>query len=256
MLSLSLTLVGAFTIVGTLAAIAVGILALRRIAREPNKLDGAEYARAGIIAGGVMTFITLAAFLSPTVFGIDQFLREMTTARKITYPPGEVLDTDDLEITKPSAQWGLLQKPNSVNQKIHENYFILYSTRDDAYLACQFATLEAGDKIEAIEKKILDQVLSSVLIDRIGRLGGAGWSGEQPIISERKKGARDNTQEITVDLRLAGINRRLLIQYKDKQGGGELPRSTVLIACARADRFSSLEEDFRKAFASFKPKIN
>jgi hypothetical protein len=256
-LSLTLAIVGAFTIVGTLAAIGIGIIALRRIARQPTKLDGAEYARAGIIAGGILTLITLAALISPTVFGIDQFLRELTTAKKVTYPPGEKIETDDAEITRPSPakQWARFQRTTPPNQDVQENHFILYSTRDDAYIACQFATLEGGEKIEEIESKILEQVYKSELLDRIGRLGGRGWSGDKAV-SERKPGIGKNTQEITVDLRIAGVNRRLLIQYTGKQGGGELPRSTVLIACARANRFSSLEDDFRQAFASFKAKNN
>jgi hypothetical protein len=45
-----------------------------------------------------------------------------------------------------------------------------------------------------------------------------------------------------------------LIQYTGKQLAGQLGRSVVLIACARANRFSGLEDDFRKAFASFKAR--
>jgi hypothetical protein len=252
-LSLALALVGAFTIVGTLAAIGVGIIALRRIARQPNKLDGAEYARAGVIVGGVLTFITLTALISPTVFGVDQFLREMTTARRLTYPPGEKIETEDVEITRPSGQWGRFLKTNSLNQDILDNHLILHSTHEDAYIACQFVGLDNAEKIEEIQKKVLEGVYKSELIDRIGRLHGQGWSGEASV-SERKAGAARNSQEITVDLRLGGINRRLLIQFTGKQGAGEMPRSIVLIACARANRFSGLEDDFHKAFASFKGK--
>jgi hypothetical protein len=250
-LSLTLAIVGAFTIVGTLAAIAVGMIALRRIARQPDKLDGAEYARAGIIAGGILTLVTLTALVAPTVFGIDQFLREMTTARKVTYPPGTTIETADAEITRPSSQWARFERAAAPSQDVLENHFILYSTRDDAYIACQFASLEGGEKFDAIEKKVLEQIFKSELFDRIGRLGGKGWNGEATV-SERKPGAAKNTQEITADLRIAGINRRLLIQFTGPQGAGELPRSIVLIACARANRFSGLEDDFRKAFASFK----
>jgi len=48
-LSLVLALAGAFTIVGTIAAIVVGLLAIREITAKSNKIDGMLYARAGII---------------------------------------------------------------------------------------------------------------------------------------------------------------------------------------------------------------
>jgi hypothetical protein len=255
-LSLTLAIVGGFTIVGTLAAIGVGMIALRRIAGQPSKLDGAEYARAGIIAGGILTLVTLAAMISPTVFGIDQFLRELTTAKRMTYPAGMTIETDDAEITRPSGAWGRFQKPTVPSQDVLENHFILYSTRDDAYIACQFANLDGGDKIDVLQKKILEQIYKSDLLDRMGRLGGKGWGGEPTNVSDRKPGIGPNTQEITVDLSVAGINRRLLVQFTTKQQAGELGRSTVLVACARANRFSDLEDVFRKAFASFKPKNN
>src|SRR6516164_7782191 len=56
-LSLTLALVGAFTIVGTLAAIVVGVFALRELGSKSGKLGGVGYARAGIIVGAVFTFI-------------------------------------------------------------------------------------------------------------------------------------------------------------------------------------------------------
>src|SRR5260221_14179514 len=43
-LSLTLALVGAFTIIGTLAAIVIGVFAIREIANKSNKLEGLGYA--------------------------------------------------------------------------------------------------------------------------------------------------------------------------------------------------------------------
>jgi hypothetical protein len=82
----------------------------------------------------------------------------------------------------------------------------------------------------------------------VGRLKGKG-SGEG-VVSERKAVGAKDFQEITVDLRLGGIERRFLIHYTAKQ----IEKSTVLIGCARKSRFESLEEEFRKAFATFEAK--
>jgi len=50
-------------------------------------------------------------------------------------------------------------------------------------------------------------------------------------------------QEITVDMRLGGIERRFLIHYTSKQR----TKSTVFIACARPHRLRAQEDEFRKA---------
>src|SRR5207237_7688286 len=76
LLSLILALVGAFTIVGTIAAIVVGVFALKQISEKPTKLEGVNYARAGIALGTVFSFLMAAILLTPTVFGLDSLLRE------------------------------------------------------------------------------------------------------------------------------------------------------------------------------------
>src|SRR5262245_38061771 len=82
-LSLTLALVGAFTIVGTIAAIVVGVLALKEIAGKSGKLDGVNFARAGIVVGAVFTFVTIAILISPTAFGIDIILRQAALGSRL-----------------------------------------------------------------------------------------------------------------------------------------------------------------------------
>src|SRR5207302_8262451 len=49
--SILLALIGAFTVVGTLAAVVLGVLALLQIAGKPDRLAGKGYALAGILLG-------------------------------------------------------------------------------------------------------------------------------------------------------------------------------------------------------------
>src|SRR5260370_4798880 len=59
--SLILALVGAFTVVGTIVAVVLGGLALRQIARQPDKLSGRRFALAGMGAGALLTAVSLFA---------------------------------------------------------------------------------------------------------------------------------------------------------------------------------------------------
>src|SRR5438445_223581 len=56
--SLTVALLGAFTILGTLAAMVLGWLGLRAIKEAPEKLGGRNYAVAGIVLGATLTFLT------------------------------------------------------------------------------------------------------------------------------------------------------------------------------------------------------
>src|SRR5262249_37480062 len=60
--SLMLALVGAFTVVGTVAAVGLGALALRQIRKRPEEIAGRNMAQAGIILGSVLTLLSLAAY--------------------------------------------------------------------------------------------------------------------------------------------------------------------------------------------------
>src|SRR5439155_924587 len=78
-------LIGAFTIVGTVAAMVCGVLALRGIKRAAEPLGGRNLARAGLILGGVFTLLSVAAFLSMERFGLDGLLRSLEMAGRIEY---------------------------------------------------------------------------------------------------------------------------------------------------------------------------
>src|SRR5262245_31500652 len=59
--SLVLALVGAFTLVGTLAAIVCGVLAIVQVSRHRDRLAGLGFATFGIILGVAFTTLTLFA---------------------------------------------------------------------------------------------------------------------------------------------------------------------------------------------------
>src|SRR5437588_796814 len=74
--SFILALVGAFTVIGTVIAIILGVLGLRAIAKNPARLSGNGYALAGIVLGVLFTALGLFVYARVEVFGLDRLLRE------------------------------------------------------------------------------------------------------------------------------------------------------------------------------------
>lgn len=254
-LSLTLALVGAFTLVGTLAAIAVGVYSLRQIARQPNKLEGVFYARLGVILGSVFTFVTLAALLSPTVFGLDQYLRMLALVHRIEYKAGKTIEintqTETISIDRPSDGWASCAAISNKNQTFESDDVILVNVAEDAFIACQHVFLDLNDKLEDRQRKALDRFYKSELVNLLGRLGKKSLDREGTIVDTKEiVVAGEKGQEITLDLRLGGIDRRFLIRaIKDPT-----TKLNILVGAARRNRFERLQDGFRESFNTFKSK--
>jgi hypothetical protein len=246
-LSLTLALVGAFTIVGTLAAIVVGVFALREISNKSSKLEGAGYARAGIIVGAVCTFLALAGFASPFVFGIDSVLRYAALSPRVQFPDGNDIQNNtgggdnNITLTRQSTLWGRYVSPNQPGG-IDPDDLIMVNIWEDAFIACQTVPNDGGAaNEEEITKKALDKLVKSELIDVIFRLKNRPL-GEEPVIVENKLVQGNSKREVTVDLR----NRRFLVQFR----AGELNAQQfhVMVGAARRNRFERMVDEFRKTF--------
>jgi hypothetical protein len=251
-LSLTLALTLAFTIVGTLAAIVVGVLALKRIASNPVKLDGARLARAGIVLGAVFTFITLTALISPTVFGLDALLRDLALGSRLDYVLGETIAdaNDQVKIKRPTRGlrcWAKYNSPSRLTAGIQIDPLILVNTRDDTYIACQDTEIPGLDGVdeELVLKKVLERLQKSELINLLNRPGRVP-PPEFSVVE--KKNAAENKHELILDIRLGGVDRRLLVQYRTPR----LNQIFFAAACARRSRFDLFQEDFREALATFK----
>jgi hypothetical protein len=259
LLSLTLALVGAFTIVGTIAAIVVGIYALKQIADKPSKLEGIKFARAGIAVGAFFTFLTLAALISPTLLGLDSFLREMAFAGRIQYPVGPTVEVDTIRLsivlTRPSNRWASYIPPTVASNHFESSDLLMVNISEDAFIACKYVELDGGvDDAEEKLKIVLDKIYKSELVYLLGRLDGRPLGREAENVQKKVVNSkRGKEQEVTFDLRLGGIDRRFLVQYslekRDQLG------VRVLVGAARRNRFDRLEDVFRKTFDSQKEKL-
>jgi hypothetical protein len=126
--SLVLAITGAFTIVGTVVAIGLGLIAVVMILRQRDRLAGLGYAFAGIAIGIVFTPLTLFAFMSGELFGISAAMREQNMAPFVDRTgPLEVVNRG-WGITRPSEQWGVA-RGTKVNDPLAD-LFLAKSTPD------------------------------------------------------------------------------------------------------------------------------
>ena len=73
--SMVLALVGAFTFVGTLAAVLCGLAALVSIGRSGGRRAGVGFALFGVVAGVLFTGLTLFAYSTGELFGVGDQVR-------------------------------------------------------------------------------------------------------------------------------------------------------------------------------------
>lgn len=255
-LSLTLAMVGAFTIVGTLAAIVVGVFALKEIANKSGKLEGLGFARAGIAVGAVFTFITLAAFVSPYVFDIDVILRNLAFAGRLKNPEGETIRVDvtngDIEIQrpKPSEQWRQLLAKLQQTTDFDPDLLILVNVWEDAYISCQSSEPDGGEDDEALEKRAIERFRKSELVNLLSKRKSDLLPAHTVV--EKKAKAADGTQEIIIDMRVGGQERRFLLIYSASKAQ---VRMNMVVGCARKGRFDRMQEEFRRVYASLKVRI-
>jgi hypothetical protein len=249
--SLTLAMVGAFVPPITISAIVLGVLSLKRIGANPQKLDGANHARAGIVLGAVFTFLASVLYMSPTVFTLDGVLRDLALGGRLNYVVDDPVAGNDVEIIRPPRSpkdWGKFNSSQQPQTGVLIDPLILINTRDDACLA--ILDLEgmqlAAQNDDAVREKVIERIKKSELINLLNRVN----RGPAPDIAVVEKRAIDPTRnELILDVRLGGIDRRLLVQYSTPRN-----RGFILVGCARKAWFEYFRDDFIEAFKKFKDK--
>ncbi len=251
--SFLLALIGAFTLVGTLAAIVCGAVALRRIHRAPKPLGGKRLAQAGIGLGAGLTLLTLLALWSSDFLKVDGILRAIESAGIIEYTPRDEIPIEvsggfearSGTIQRPSPSWGRLTYKDPNKEKTDD--LVLVNLWEDAYIVCLSKWIEAGQTLESCRQEGEQRFLQSDLVTKI--LGHTDAAASPPTGQdrERKQLPGSETQEFLLDLRLAGIQWTFVVRVT-REG----TRLTVLAGGTRAGRFARLQPDFVKALDSYK----
>ncbi len=246
-LSLLFALVGAFTVVGTLAAIACGAVACRQLTRRREPVGGLRIAQAGIILGAVFTAISLYAYTSRSLLGLDSLYRQFVWAGKLKPQTGPtvtargVADDSSHSLERPAGPWTELNLQTT--QKEGENLFLV-NIRDDAFLLWLSITKTDDDDPGTLRSRAVDTFRDSEFRKMIGRLP------EPPGEPIKQRDVNDTTREFLIDMVLSGVPRTFLFRVIP-----EGPRVQVLIGGARTPRFAGLADVFRHSFDSFKQEI-
>lgn len=242
-LSLLLALVGAFTIIGTLAAMACGAVAYGKLNRKRTSVGGIRIAQAGMILGAVFTLAALAAYGSRWLFGLDSLVRQYTWAGKLDFPPSLTITkkrfSDDRVylIDRPSHGWGSLKHAGQKQGEL----LLLYNVREDAQLFWLSETRAPDDDDASMRARARDSFLGSDLVRAVGRLPDHA--------SELAKERDVDGQEFFIDVTLSGIHRTFMFRLlKDGQ------YFNVLVGGARAHRFAAMRKALQEAMDSFKPE--
>jgi hypothetical protein len=268
LVSAVLAVTGALTVIGTVAAVVCGLLALVQISRQRERLAGAGLALFGIVFGSLFTAVTVLAITSTEWFDLGGKLRQGMLA-------SEVDTTGDLEmriktgtppmeafvLTRPSRKWG-----EALRKQLDEPFVKVFEEPSDVLLVQTARFVFVDGRCERGKFQTLDfcekQVMDRLREEPPGAKGGRGDDLPQvtrmhlvtsrrlpPPLDDRDKEMPDvDGKELEVEVGVGGQTWRFLIRlYKT-----ETNRLYVLRAYGAASRFRHAEPELRQVLDSFR----
>ena len=241
-LSLLLALVGAFTVVGTLAAMACGAIAYRRVSKRGSTVGGARLAQAGMILGAVFTVISLGAYASRSLLGLDGVLRQYVWSSKLKYDAALTVSKnrgadDRYSIDRPSASWGLLSGTTETD------VLMLVNPREDAHIFWLADTVGVNEDPASLRARAISVFRGSNLVKMVGRV--------PDMESDSSKERVIDDSRFFYDTVVGGIQRTFLFRLERRHD-----YLNVLVGGARAHQFERLKSQFDNTLGSFKQEVD
>jgi hypothetical protein len=253
--SLVLALVGAFTILGTLLAAVLGGLALLRLKREPGRMTGRGFAIAGVTLGLVLTGLSLFAFSSVELFGLDTLLHEPQWAGRLDYDgPLEVVQSSDgFRITRPSKDWGVLKVQHGADLGFGEpppQGVLLVNPRRSAYVAVVPVEVPDTWTLEECRDKAKEEFARLDLASSEGPTHRSRWPSQVDVISSKTLADQDETEtaELVVVKRARFQDTKYILHVVHKKQDTMM---YLVAGGARTTRFAQVEPELREALKSF-----
>lgn len=259
--SLILALVGAFTVVGTVLAVVCGGVALLTIRHDPKRLAGKNLALAGIILGAVLTLLSVFAYSSTELFGVDGLLRESQWAGKLEYPPDlEVVPPGmGCKIKRPSSQWGVyLDRSGSgpVFGNVPRDMLLVLPSKS-AYIVCMTDDVQASMSFEQCQERgilLFRQLeINKFTLKRNANLHVELERGNKRLWNKEDRGKVTRFMEITVHKTYHGQKKTFLLRVIKKDDDAQFgpSRMYVLAGGAPAARFAAMKKELQEALDSF-----
>jgi hypothetical protein len=260
-----LALVGAFTVLGTVAAVILGLIGLGQITRHRDRVTGVGFALFGVIGGALLTALTLFALSANDVLGFGGWFRERTMSENVDRSgPLEVVQQGrGFAITRPTEKWGRVSGDHTDDPVLSA----LQQPRRDLLLM-QVARYAFVD----VRCESWDRPPADCEGDVLAELEGPPpapvpfnnrrnpWDDDDEdeprprvrAVLQRSRAlpAEGNLQkhEMLVDVRAHGQRWRFLIRIY-RQGNGPV---YVVRAYTQKHRFPPAEEELRRALDSFR----
>jgi hypothetical protein len=256
--SIILALAGAFTIVGTVAAIFVGGLALIQLSRNPGRLAGKGYAVAGIVVGALMTAGTVFALSSVEIFGLTALVAEAAWGDKLDYDgPLEVVRSQEgFAIKRPSKHWGVYKPPHwraggDLNQSAWDDLLLVLPS-DEAVVICFAERVSPEDGIAKCRERFEREFRDMEKVGLSNKTGRGMFRGSPVIVKDTRWPPMDGNLEkveMQIDKRVGTEDKSFLVRIVKARGDD---RMYVALGGVRRSRYPRLEKEIREALDSFR----
>jgi hypothetical protein len=258
--SVLLALLGAFTVVGTIAAVILGLIALESIKRKRDRVTGTGFAVFGICLGILFTALTVVALNAGDLFGLESWLRQRNLTGDLdTSGPLEIVERiKGFAINRPTERWGQVLNQQSGDPGVSDFQeqldLLLMQMAQHAYIDVRalpaigpFRTLDQykGEILGDFEVQHRPQNLFEEddgdfrAATRIRQLG------------ERRLDAKDGMEgrEMEIEVRCAGKPWHFLIRLYRRGNNGSV---YVVRAYGPKKRFAVIRGELETALDSFR----
>jgi hypothetical protein len=253
--SLILALVGAFTILGTLAAVGLGVAALFQIGSRADRLAGRGFAIAGIVVGVVMTAGTVVALSAFELFGLGPMMSAANWSGKLDYsvPLEIVRDREGFAVKRPSEEWGVYKRPTSNGDEINAHFWddlLIVQPSEDMILLCYAERLERrNDGIEQCYDKVKNNFRKMNKVGLFTKQHSESLSCQNSNTKRPVPVNKVHMIETQIDRKVLGEDKTFLVRVILKEGDD---RMYVVITGVRRSHFSRLEARMREAMDGFR----
>jgi hypothetical protein len=249
--SMVLAVVGAFTLIGTVAAVLCGLGALLSIGRSGGRLAGAGFAVFGIVLGIVFTGLTLFAHSKGELLGVGDQLRmlELGGQADFTGPLEIVRAEQGYKITRPSERWGVAR--HELARQFHdESNLLLINPAREAYVDVTVSPVLFNQGIDDLRQQVVRNFTESERNQANTPEGFRRISGVKVRESKRVK-AEDGYEvgEVILDAKSMNLPWTYLVQVVKKSLG---KKAYVVRSWTPKRRFPQEEEDMRRVVESLR----
>jgi hypothetical protein len=245
-----LALVGAFTVVGTVLAAMLGLAGIIHVARNRDRVAGAGLATFGLVAGVVLTGLTIFALSTNELFGLGSptHMGQLNDDVDATGPL-EVRVTDKgFALTRPSAHWGRARL-NAVSDPIASqllddpDLLLVHSAR---YLFVEARVADVDTNIDRCCEEVLAALQASHSAFPMSRLRNVRLTVRDT--KELPAAGWAERRELLVDIRCGSQAWTMLLRLQ-KTAKGDV---YVTRAYTQRRRFLAAEAELRQVLDSFR----